>query len=130
MPIINSVVIGFALSLLGGGLVVWLFLLISRKLTGLGDKPQLGSRRVPPWLTGVVERLFFTTLVGLGVQGAAPAAIGWLALKLATNWNHPDWKDKPEARSHALLALLAGLLSLLIAVVGGLIASNAIKIGI
>jgi hypothetical protein len=55
--------------------------------------------------------------------------IGWLALKLATNWNHPLWKDDPDIRTWALSALLAGLVSMLFAFMGGRIANGEIGLG-
>jgi hypothetical protein len=48
----------------------------------------------------------------------------WLTLKMATNWNHPDWNNVPETRAYALSALLGGLVSMMFALGGGLIARN------
>lgn len=123
-------VIGLLFSLLGGGVACWAFLKTLRLWLGVPPKPRLteGSKGVPPWLTGVVERLFFTVLVGLEVSGAPTAMVGWLALKLATNWNHPDWKDKPNARTFALSALLGGLVSMFFAMIGGLICAGTLGI--
>ena len=125
-------IVGLLFSLIGGAAFTWAFLKALRSWLGTPVKPKLprGSRGVPSWLTGVTERLFFTVLVGLEVSGAPTAMIGWLALKLATNWNHPDWKDKPNARSFALSALLAGLVSMLFALVGGLICARTLRLGI
>ena len=51
--------------------------------------------------------------------------IGWLALKLATNWNHPDYKDnRSEERAVAFSALVAGLVSMLFALLGGQICAQ------
>lgn len=86
---------------------------------GLGEKPESAVPRVPSWLTGAVERFFFTLLVAYDVSGTGPAMVGWLALKFATNWNHPDWAKYPQARPFAFSALLAGLLSMLFALLGG-----------
>ena len=120
--------IGYGVSLVGGGIVVWAFLAVMRRF--LGKKPESGASRVPPWLTGAIERGFFTTLVAFNVPGTAPAMMGWLAIKLATNWNHPDWKEKAGARTQGLLALLGGLISMLAAVFGGFICSGVIKLGV
>lgn len=118
---------GLLFSLVVGGLVTWLFLKILRR--SLCISPLFDDRkRVPPWLTGATERLFFTLLIGLGVEGITGPMIGWLALKLATNWNHPDWKDKPNARTFALSALLAGLISMLFAYIGGLLCASKISL--
>jgi hypothetical protein len=89
-----------------------------------------GEKRVTPALTGTLERLFFLILIGYQVPGGAAAMIGWLGLKLATNWNHPDWKDSPRARTRAFVALLTGLVSMLYALLGGLIASGVASVGI
>jgi hypothetical protein len=74
---------------------------------------------VPARVTGGIERVFFTILVGSGVDGYPTAMMAWLALKLASNWNHKDMEGKPGARAFALTALLAGLVSLLFAFWGG-----------
>ncbi|VVP26484.1 hypothetical protein PS862_04133 [Pseudomonas fluorescens] len=123
-------VIGLMLSLVGGGIVCWIFLKALRWWLGDSPKPRLseGSKGVPPWITGVIERLFFTILIGLEVSAGPTAMIGWLGLKLATNWNHPDWKGKPNARTHALSALLGGLISMLFAMLGGLICAGTLEI--
>lgn len=82
-------------------------------------------KSVPPELTGFLERLFFTVLVGLNVQGAPIAMMAWLALKMATNWNRPI--DNRSGRSQlrplpwAFSGLLGGLVSILFALLGGLI---------
>ena len=119
---------GLLFSLVGGGITTWAFLKILRWWLGVPPKPRLsdGSKGVPPWVTGAVERLFFTVLIGFDVPAAPAAMIGWLALKLATNWNHPDWKEKPNARTFALSALLGGLISMLFAFLGGLICAGTL----
>jgi hypothetical protein len=118
--------LGLLFSLLGGAIASWAFLKSVRSWLGVPPKPRLspGNKEIPPWLTGVVERSFFTVLVGLDLAGIPTAMVGWLALKLATNWNHPDWKDKPDARTFALSALLGGLVSMLFALVGGLLCAG------
>lgn len=113
---------GLGFSLLVGGVITWLFLRLLRST--LGEMPRLSHKGIPSWLTGGVERLFFTVLVGLEVPGAPAAMIGWLALKLATDWNHPDWKEKAAAREFALSALLGGLISMLFALIGGLVCAG------
>jgi hypothetical protein len=79
------------------------------------------KEEVPGWVTGAVERLFFTVLVGFESQGVPALMLVWIGLKMATNWNHPTWKDLPESRAYALSALLAGLVSMLFAFLGGLL---------
>lgn len=120
---LKSWIFGLLFSVVAGGAVTAAFLYALRGVLGLGDKPNPKNRdikRVPPWITGTVERLVFTVFIGSGIE-AAPAMIGWLALKLATNWNRDDWNNNPKTRPFAFTALLAGLISMLFAALGGLI---------
>lgn len=123
---------GLFFSIVIGGAVTGVFLYTLRVVLELGEKPKpkgKSIKRAPPWLTGAVERMVFTVLVAEGVGGAATAMMGWLALKLATNWNRDDWKNDPKARPFAFTALLAGLLSMLFAALGGLVASSKLWAG-
>lgn len=119
-------IIGLIFSLIIGSFVTALFLYTLRGLMGLGDKPKPEVKRVPPYVTGIVERLVFTILIGLDIQGIPQAMIGWLALKFATNWNSDLWKKDPKTRSFAFTALLAGLISMLMAVLGGFICKGSL----
>lgn len=127
MSTITLWVTGLAIALIVGQLITWIFLILLRTWMGTPDKsPQALTKRVPPWLTGTIERLFFTVLVGANVDGFPTAMMAWLALKLASNWNHKDVEGHPEARAFALSALLAGIVSMLCALVGGLIIARII----
>jgi hypothetical protein len=44
------------------------------------------ERDFPPILTGMIERLFFTFLIGFNVVGIPIAMMGWIAMKMGTNW--------------------------------------------
>ena len=116
--------IGLFVAIVVGGVVVRLFLYFVRGLIKIGDKPKPQIKRVPPWVTGFVERFVFAVLIGLDVPGSATAMMGWLALKLATNWNRKDIENSPSARPFAFTALLAGLISMMFAALGGMIASG------
>jgi len=124
--------IGLFFSLVVGSIVTPLFLKGLRRWLGTLPKPRLsnGSKEVPAWIIGVLERLFFTVLIGLDVSGAPTAMVGWLALKMATNWNHPAWKEKPDMRAFALSALLGGLVSMFFALLGGLVCARRLSLGI
>jgi hypothetical protein len=115
--------LGFLFSLVLGGIVTWVFVALLRWWMGTPPKAlfKKGAKAVPAVLTGLMERLFFTVLVGLDTPAVPAYMLTWLGLKMATNWNHPDWKDKPDARAYALSALLGGLVSMLFALLGGLI---------
>jgi hypothetical protein len=116
--------VGLLVSLALGHVVVAFFLSQLRRKLGLGGKPRthdISVARVPPWLTGTLERLFFTVLIGSNVSGVPTAMVGWLALKFATNWNRAGSSELSTTRAFAMSALLAGLLSMLFATWGGLI---------
>lgn len=121
---------GLLFAVVIGGIVVPGFLYSVRGLLGLGDKPKQKTKRVPPWLTGIVERFVFTVLVGLEIAGAATAMMGWLAIKLATNWNRKDMENATAARPFSFTALLAGLISMMFAALGGMIASGKLWSGL
>lgn len=69
------------------------------------------------------ERIFFTILVTFDVSATAAAMIGWITIKMVTDWNrirkHED--DTVGVRSMAFLGLLGNLLSMLFALIGGLL---------
>jgi len=70
-----------------------------------------------------MERLFFTVVVAFDVSGAAIAMIGWITLKLATNWNRPGTQSQEQWSkwsAWAFSALIGGLVSMLFALLGGL----------
>lgn len=114
-------ILGLGFSLIVGHFAVAFFLSQLRQYMGLGEKPRTTEsfKGVPPMLTGGLERVFFTFLVAFNVSGTPAAMVGWLALKLATHWNHPDYRDTSEARAFAFSGLVAGLLSMLFALLGG-----------
>jgi hypothetical protein len=92
----------------------------------LDDDPE--TKPVPPWLMGWIERSAFSLLIWwLGLTDATLTGMfAWLALKLATNWTRPrdDIDPKRQAKLIRLSqgALLAGVISLMLAAWGGLVA--------
>ncbi|OGA48802.1 MAG: hypothetical protein A3F74_21120 [Betaproteobacteria bacterium RIFCSPLOWO2_12_FULL_62_58] len=109
-------IVGLVITTLVGHFVLVVFLDWLRGRSGLEKKTLRG---VPAGITGITERIFFASLVAVDASGYSTAMMGWLALKLATNWNHPDRKGE-DRRVWAFSALVAGLLSMLIAFFGGL----------
>jgi hypothetical protein len=86
---------------------------------------QDGSRvrGVPPWLTGVVERLVFTTVAAASPQDAPTLMAAWVGLKFAANWQR-DLLEKDDAKKLERIrlgfsALLVDLASMFIAWLGG-----------
>lgn len=127
--------IGLIVAIGLGALVPSQFLKYLRAYLGLGRKKTTatpGVKVVPAWLTGVVERLFFTLLVAFNISATAVSMIGWITVKMVTNWNarklNPAAEDQQEAINWAFSALLTGLVSMLFALLGGLIASGVISL--
>lgn len=85
-------------------------------------KTFVGHEYFSPLITGTIERLFFTILVGFNVSGTATAMILWITVKMAADWllvlkdGRKSWQ-----RQLAFLALLGNMISLLFASIGGLI---------
>ena len=83
-------------------------------------------KHVPSWILGDFERLLAFGLVAFAVPQAGTALIAWLAAKLAANWRRRDaGDDSDEAaiiRANTFIALMAGVLSVILGAVGGLIA--------
>jgi hypothetical protein len=127
-------IVGLTFSVLGGWPVTWLFLKLLRKAMRLPEKPEPKKKKdprgVPAALTGIVERLFFTVLVAFNVAGIGAPMIAWIVLKLATNWNSDYWNTNSLARLYGFSALLAGLVSMLFAFLGGLIVRGELWAGL
>jgi hypothetical protein len=121
-------IIGLFISIGLGTIVTGLFLGLLRGWMGVSKALLKGTdQEVPSWMTGVIERLFFTILVGVDTPAVPAYMLTWLGLKMATNWNHPAWKDAPQAmRAGAVSALLAGLISMLFALFGGLVVRSVL----
>lgn len=73
---------------------------------------------VPAWLVGLVERFFFTVAVAYNLSGVIIGMIGWITVKMATNWNREGLDNHP---SMALSGLLGGLMSMIFSLLGGLV---------
>ncbi len=81
----------------------------------------LGTRIVPPWITGTAESVFFTTAVFFSMSGVLIAMMLWITLKMAAKWGARG--DRTKGIHYVrLTALLGGLISMFFALVGGLIA--------
>ena len=60
--------------------------------------PQAGDNRIPPSLTGHLERFFFTIVVAFDVSGAVPGMMTWIVAKMAANWNSQEARAAAESR--------------------------------
>ena len=80
---------------------------------------------VPPWIVGSFERLLAFVLVMFDVQGAYTLLAIWTGAKLAASWHRfPVTSDEAgrQVRAGTMVALIAGIVSVGIGVLVGLIA--------
>lgn len=126
---VRSWITGLVVALVFGAVITWGFLAALRWYV-YGKRPiyqnEANQKPVPAWLVGTMERLFFTGIIAFEVTAAAVAMVAWLALKMATDWNRIN---APYTPSEALTGLLGGLVSMLFALIGGLICSGRISSG-
>lgn len=89
---------------------------------------------MPGWVVGVIERVFFGALVAFDISATAAGMVTWILVKMATDWHKilgPGQKDGDPmygARSLAFGSLLAGMISLFFALVGGLVCRAALHL--
>jgi len=112
-------VLGLACSLGIGWLVTHQFLIRLRRKFDV-EKPDEG-KAVPSWLTGLVERLFFTIAIAFHISGVPVAMVAWVSIKMATHWNRINTESVPDGRFLVFSGLLAGMVSMFFAMIGGLI---------
>jgi hypothetical protein len=127
--------IGAITSLGVGALACFLFDKFARAWLD-APEPDTPRLRVPGWLTGTIERIFFTTLVAFDISGYPTAMIGWLVAKMAVTWTgrgtpktdaEADANRADDYRISNLITLLNGLVSMTFALIGGLIIQYALS---
>jgi hypothetical protein len=82
--------------------------------------PGDAAKRTPAWVTGGLERFFFTIAVAVNIAGVLPAMIAWLGVKLAANWQSRQ-DTGAQRKNYHFSALMGGFLSMLIAFLSGLL---------
>jgi hypothetical protein len=71
-------------------------------------------------LVGIFERTLITTLVAYDVSGVASFIAAWIAIKMASGWQ--KWSVGTQyARAAAFIALLGNVMSILFALLGGIL---------
>jgi hypothetical protein len=116
-------ILGFGISCVLGHFVVGKF---HEWLCGhLDVRRDPTEKRTPPWLTGLLERVFFTLAVAMNATGVVPAMMTWLIAKLAANWQYRgDIPSERDKANYKFSAIIVGLLSMLFAYVGGVLINS------
>jgi hypothetical protein len=111
-------VVSFAFGIVGS----FLFFLFLRWLTGAqGENIFTRSFLYTGFFTGVVERFFFTMIIGvLGFNGIAQAIVTWIAIKGQVHYQmFSGTREHPADLARAYLALLGSIGSAIFAILGG-----------
>lgn len=130
-----SLIAGSFVAIVFGLAFVKIFLWFIQTFTKIrDDRARSRPDRFPAWVIGIIERSFFMLIVAFSISGAATAMIGWLALKLASNWNRPGWKSNDKENQSNLIAnafttIMAGMVSMTFSLIGGLLISNPNFVG-
>jgi hypothetical protein len=98
-----------------------------RKEMEVYDEFMAAADDIPSWLIGLAERTFFAILVAFNVSATAVAMIVWVVVRMLYNWNIL-WRQRENItiRSLALSDLLGSIVSMLFALIGGLICRGSI----
>jgi hypothetical protein len=111
---------------LGAGQMTAVFKSVLEKKCNIKTPPKrlfgpVEEKFIPGWLTGLIERLFFTLLIAFEISGTGIAMVAWITVKMLQKWHG-------EHKNYSFLRLLSGMVSMLFALVGGLICSGRICI--
>ncbi len=137
----NHTVVGWLVGLLGVSLIVgsfvsflvWLalrrwFNVTVQRLKWQVPPQAVGRIPVQPILIGILERLFFTILIAFNIPAVAGGLVTWILVKMVSGWNRFTGSDDLWRRMLAFNALINNIVSLLFAVIGGLIANGSIPL--
>ena len=129
MAALSYLTFGLAISLGLGSILTPKFLdwLRQNLLSAIDAEYHVESFGALDWLVGVIERLFFTIIVGFDVSGAAVAMVSWILVKMATNWHRIIESGDNRQRGLALCSMMGSMVSLFFALVGGLIIRAGMK---
>jgi hypothetical protein len=114
-------VYGLFVSLILDQFITWLSIRSMRKGMETPD-----HNRVKSWITGTIERTFFTFAIIYNLPGVLVAMIAWIAAKMVAAWNTIE--EFPDIEKLRISALLGGIISMFFAMLGGLIIRGCIVI--
>ena len=121
-----SFAIGLTVAIVAGAVLVPLFLKLSRSIAFRRRELPAENEAFRWWslVFGTVERFFFCLVIGYGVGGGAVAMVAWIALK--AHWRDLQAVanaigDVPDARLWAQCSILTSVVSMLFALLGGLL---------
>ena len=114
--------VGLSVGLVCGGIVNQYWARKLKKLIGDED-PQY--RILIPLSLGVVESLFFTIGVAFDLSGVMIGMVAWMGAKMAAHWGIESKEHQVKNIGTIRFLVLGGtMISLLFAMIGGLICSG------
>ena len=114
--------VGLLVSLVFGGIVTQYYARRVMKL--IGDEVP-SYRLFIPLSIGVVENLFFTIGVAFNLSGVMIGMVAWMGAKMAAHWGQESQKHQvSNIVTIRFLVLVGTMLSLLFAMIGGLICAG------
>ena len=86
-----------------------------------GDHPheKISKVGIAPEITGFIERFFFTLAIPFKVRGVLLAMVAWITIRTWISWGHKI--NTQWGRAFALQSLLLGMVSMLFALIGGML---------
>lgn len=102
------------------------------RLRGASRVKKPSPPRVPPEVTGIVERYLAFSVVALDLDSAGTILVAWMGAKLAANWQRQAMRKGSESYNrtmitHTMIALISGTISIALGALGGLIARCAFE---
>ena len=114
--------VGLLVSLVFGGIVTQYYARRVMKL--IGDEVP-SYRLFIPLSIGVVENLFFTIGVAFNLSGVMIGMVAWMGAKMAAHWGKESQEHQvSNIVTVRFLVLVGTMLSLLFAMIGGLICAG------
>jgi hypothetical protein len=116
---------GLAISLVLGYLIITFFVGRMRK----GTEDEKYKDKAMAFWTGTIERLFFTLLVAFEMSGIPTVMVAWVIFKVAPDWERLTKETvKEDQKGPAFIRLLGNVLSMIFALIGGLICNEEIPL--
>jgi hypothetical protein len=123
-------IINWSIGLLGFAVIFGYFItaLFTSKLRKHAEEGVTPDKVMAFW-TGTIERLFFTLLVAFEMSGIPTVLVAWIIFKVAPDWDRLKKETQAEdLKGPAFVRLLGNVLSMIFALVGGLICSGKIPL--
>lgn len=118
--------VGLFVSLAIGAIVTQFYARRVRKLIGEEDPDY---RLYIPLTIGVVENLFFTIGVAFNLSGVVIGMVAWMGAKMAAHWGKETLEQQvTNIVAVRYLVLVGTMVSLLFAMIGGLICAGKLWI--